>query len=349
MVNLNKILRDIAGADKSMREDMALNAGLLDRKQYNQFVRDMETNQTILKDAAFQRMTNFEEVTSGARILGMVLQDGYDSNGDTNPDLTPANIGFGHDVLNAKKLKALTFIDDDDLEDNIERESFQTTQLSMMADRMGTDTEIIAVFGDSELVIGENDTTPGVLKTMDGWIKRSTNSLESSELASSNSDIAFNVHENTIESMFDAIIRAIPTNIRQSALMSEFRIYAPFEVVDSYRNLLISRETNLGDATLTGQAPLYYKSYPIVYSLVLNSVKGRAIDDTLPTIGAFPSLLKWGVYKDIKVEPERKPDIERTNFWYRMRVACGLRVFSSLITAKLTAAEGAEIQDENKL
>ena len=349
MVNLNNILREIAGADKSMREDMSLHAGLLDRKQYNQFVRDMETNQTILRDAGFQRMTTPEEVTSGARILGMVLQDGYDTEGNTNPDLTPANIGFGHDILNAKKLKALTFIEDDDLEDNIERESFQTTQLSMMADRMGTDTEIIAVFGDSELEIGENDATPKVLKTMDGWVKRSTNPLESSELAQSNSDIAFNVHENTIESMFDAIIRAIPTNIRQSPLMQEFRIYAPFEVVDSYRNLLISRETGLGDNALTGQAPLVYKKYPIVYSPVLDSVEGRGIDDTLTTMGAFPSLLKWGVYKDIKVEPERKPDIERTNFWYRMRVACGLKVFSSLITAKLTEAEGLVIQDENKL
>ena len=349
MVNLNKILREIAGADKSMREDMKLNAGLLDRKQYNTFVRDMETNQTILRDAAFQRMTTTEEVTSGTRIIGMVLQDGYDTSGNTNPDLTPANIGFGHDELHAKKLKALTFIEDDDLEDNIERESFQTTQLSMMADRMGTDTEIIAVYGDSDLVIDENDSTPKVLKTMDGWIKKSTNPLESSELASNNSDIAFNVHENTIESMFDAIIRAIPTNIRQSALMSEFRIYAPFEVVDAYRNLLISRETGLGDNALTGQIPLVYKKYPIVYSPVLDSVEGRGIDNTLTTMGAFPSLLKWGVYKDIKVEPERKPDIERTNFWYRMRVACGLRVFSSLITAKLTAAEGLVIQDENKL
>lgn len=349
MVNLNKILREIAGADKSMRDDMALHAGLLDRKQYNQFVRDMETNQTILKDAAFQRMTNPEEVTSGARILGMVLQDGYDTEGNTNPDLTPANIGFGHDVLNAKKLKAVTFIDDDDLEDNIERESFQTTQLSMMADRMGTDTEIIAVFGDSELEIGENDSTPKVLKTMDGWGKRSTNKLESSELAETNSDIAFNVHENTIESMFDAILRAIPTNIRQSALMNEFRFYAPYEVADAYRNLIISRETGLGDNALTGNIPLSYKNYPIVYSPVLDSVEGRALDGTLTTFGAFPSLLKWGVYKDIKVEPERKPAIERTNFWYRMRVACGLRVFSSLITAKLTAAEGLEIQDENKL
>ena len=348
MVNLNQILKDIAGADKSMRDDMLEHAGLLDRKQYNQFVRDMEMNQTILKDAAFQRMTHFEEVTSGARILGMVLQDGYDSNGDTNPDLTPANIGFGHDTLLAKKVKALTFVDDDDLEDNIERESFQTTQLSMMADRIGTDTETIAVFGDSDLVIANDDTTtPQVLKIMDGWIKKSTNPLESSELAEDTGD--FDVHENTIEAMFDAILRAIPVNIRQSNLMNEFVIYVPWEVEDAYRNLLKSRNTALGDSMQTGNSPLFYKKFPVKYAPVLDSVEGRALDDTLTTMGAFPSLLKWGVYKDIKVEPERKPDIERTNFWYRARVACGLRVFSSLITAKLTADEGAEIQDEAKV
>lgn len=348
MVDLNNILKDIAGADKSMREDMFNHAGLLDRKQYNQFVRDMEMNQTILKDAAFQRMTNLEEVTSGTRIMGMVLQDGYDENGNTNPNLDPANIGFGHDVLHAKKVKALTYIEDDDLEDNIERETFQSTQLSMMADRIGTDTETIAVYGDSDLTIDEGDSTPRVLKIMDGWIKRSTNPLLSNELAETNSEVAFNVHDNTIEAMFDAVLRAIPVNIRQSSLMNEFCFYVPWEVEDSYRNLLKSRNTNLGDSMQTGLAPLYYKRFPVKYAPVLDSAEGRAIDDTLTTMGAFPSLLKWGVYKDVKVEAERKPGIERTNFWYRARVACGLRVFSSLITAKLTKAEGLVIQDEAK-
>jgi len=348
MVDINKMLHDIVGADKSMRSDMALHGGLLDRKQYNQFVRDMEMNQTILKDAAFQRMTTPDEITTGTHIIGMVAQDGYDGNGDTNPELTPANIGFGHDELHAKKIKAMTFIDDDDLEDNIERESFQTTQLSMMAQRLGTDTEIISVFGDTELdVSGTPPANPKVLKIMDGWIKKSTSSLESNVLADSTGD--FNVHEDTIEAMFDAILRAIPTNIRQSNLMSEFTFYVPWEVEDAYRNLLKSRQTNLGDAVQTGQASLYYKKFPIKYAPVLDTVEGRAIDDTLTTMGAFPSLLKWGVYKDVKVEPERLPSLERTKFWYRMRVACGLKVFSSLITAKITKAEGAAIQDEAKV
>ena len=350
MVDLNKTLREIAGADKSMRDDMLTHAGLLDRKQYNTFVRDMEINQTILRDAGFQRMTQMDEITTGTRIIGMVAQDGYDDNGDTNPNLTPATIGFDHDELHAKKIKALTYIDDDELEDNIERESFQSTQLSMMANRLGTDTEILAVFGDTDIDVTETNNVPKnpkVLKVMDGWVKKSTNKLESSELASSgNGD--FNVHDNTIESMFDAIISKIPINVRQSNLMNEFRIYVPWEVEDAYRNLLKSRQTNLGDSMQTGNAPLYYKKFPIVYAPVLDTVEGRAIDDTLTSFGAFPSLLKWGVYKDIKVEPERIPGMERTKFWYRMRVACGLRVFSSLITAKLTKAEGKVIQDEAK-
>lgn len=350
MVDMGKILEDMVanagydGATKSMRSDMADNAGLLDRKQYNQFIRDIEMNQTILQDAAFQRMTTMEEVTSGTQILGRVLQDGYATDGTTNPNLTPARIGFGYDELNAKKLKALTFIDDDDLDDNIERESFQSTLLSMMADRIGSDLEAIAVYGDSTYTLADQP----LFHTFDGWIKRSTNQLKSSELGTSAATRNFNVHEDTIEAMFDAILRAIPVNIRQSNLMNEFVFYVPWEVEDAYRNLLKSRQTNLGDNMQTGAAPLYYKKYPIKYAPVLDAVDGRALDDTLTTFGAFPSLMKWAVYKDIKVEPERKPGIERTNFWYRMRGCCGLRVYSSLITAKMTKAEGEVIQDEAK-
>lgn len=341
---MDKILNDIVGADKSMRSDMASNAGLLDRKQYNQFIRDVELNQTILKDAAFQRMTNTTEVTSGAQILGRVLQDGYAADGTTNPNLTKASIGFGYDELVAKKLKAVTSLEDDDLEDNIERESFQSTLLSMMADRIGSDLEAIAVFGDSDYTL----TDQPLYHTFDGWVKKSTNTLKSSELGTTNNTKAFNVHEDTIEAMFDAILRAIPVNIRQSNLMSEFKFYVPWEVSDAYRNLLKSRNTNLGDAMQTGSQPLYYKQFPVVYAPVLDSVDARALDNTLTTLGAFPSLLKWGIYKDIKLEPERKPDIETTNFWYRMRGCAGLRVFSSLVTAKLTKAEGEIIQDEAK-
>lgn len=353
MVNMQNILDDILafknGADKSMRGDMASNSGILNPTQYNQFLRDIEINSTILKDAAFKKMNNHTEVTSGVKVLGRVLQDGYleeptGHDRKTNNNLKEAQFGFGKAELNAKKLKAKCSLLDDDVEDNIEREQFQATVLSMMASAIGEDLEAIALFGDTTL--GYEDEP--LFHTYDGWIKQATVSLKSSELASTNKEKAFDVHENTIEAMFDAIIRAVPLRLRQSPLMNRFTIYVPFEVEDAYRNLLKSRNTQLGDNAQTSGAPLPYKRFQIKYAPVLDAEDGRALDDTVTCIGGLPDYWRWGVYKEVKLEPDRVPGDERTDFYYRTRCDVGLEWNASLISAKLTAAEALVIQDEAK-
>ena len=339
MVNMEAILNDITGkgADKSMRSDMAANAGLLDRLQYNQFIREIELQSTILYDASFRRMVRMNEVTSGALIAGRVLQDGYLTDGETtNHELTEATIGFGKAELSAHKLKAKTHINDDDLEDNIETEQFQNTLLSMMASRIGEDLEAIAVYGDTTL----DRTAQPLFHTYDGWCKQATEKLVQGT--------DFDVHENTIEAMFDAILKKVPLRLRQSPLMSQFKFYVPWEVEDAYRNLLKSRQTALGDSVQTGDQPLYYKRWEVKYAPVLDAEDGRAIDDTVTTIAGIPSLWKWGVYKDVKLEPERKAAYERTDFYYRTRCDVGLEWNSSLITAKMSDDDAAVIQDEAK-
>ena len=347
MVDMNKMLRSIVanknGASKSLRDDMDAAAGILDREQYNQFMRDVEFNTSILKDAAYKKMNRETVVTSGTLIKGRVLQDGYmpDSR-ETNANLSPAKIGFGKAELKAHKLKAKTFIDDDDLEDNIEGEQFQTTLLSMMGNQIGEDLEAIALYGNTEL---DYDEQP-LYHTYDGWITNSTIELASSEMNSSND---FNVHDNTIEALFDAIIRAQKPRIRQSTLMNRFAIYVPFEVEDAYRNLLKSRNTTLGDSMQTGNGPLMYKKYPIKYAPILDDIEAREMLNYAPVVGGCPDLWKWGVYKDVKVEPKRLPELERTEFYYRVRCDVGLEWNSSFTTAKLDLDEIELIQDEAKV
>ena len=359
MVNMDAVLSQVisaAGLDNgAMKEDtmydkMKANAGILDRKQYNKFVLEMQLNTTILADAAFKRMEREEEVISGSRIEGRVLQDGYLENDGSNngrqtkEDLKEAELDFDHAKLFARKLKAKTHLLDDDIDDNIEGTQFEQTLQSMMGARMGEDLEAVAVFGDTDL--GYSDQP--LFHTFDGWVKMS-NILKSSEYGSTNAEKAFNVHEDTIEAMFDAIIGAVPARIRQSNLMNNFKIYVPYEVEDAYRNLLKSRNTALGDSMQTGNAPLKYKRYDIVYAPVLDSPDCKALDNTATSMGAFPDLLRWGVYKDISMELERKAGQERTNFWYRMKGCAGKEVFSVINTAKLTLDELAAIQDEAKV
>ena len=350
-MDMNRILKAITasntteGASKSMREDMSAYGGILDREQFNQFMRDVEFNTSILKDAAYKKMNRENVITTGTLIQGRVLQDGYmpDSR-ETNANLNPAKIGFGKSELTAHKLRAKTFIDDDDLEDNIEGEQFQTTLLSMMGDRIGEDLEAIAVYGDTSL----DYTDQPLYHTYDGWIKQSTKTLKSSEKASGNA-VDFNVHEGTIEALFDCIIRNVPPRIRQSKLMSRFAIYVPYEVEDAYRNLLKSRNTALGDQMQTGDAPLMYKKYPIKYSPILDDEEAREILGYAPVVGGTPDLWKWGVYKDVKVEPKRLPELERTEFYFRTRCDVSLEWNSSFTTAQLDISEMDVIQDEAKV
>ena len=88
-----------------MREDMSAYGGILDREQFNQFMRDVEFNTSILKDAAYKKMNRENVITTGTLIKGRVLQDGYmpDSR-ETNANLNPAKIelsriGYGRRVF----------------------------------------------------------------------------------------------------------------------------------------------------------------------------------------------------------------------------------------------------------
>lgn len=355
MVNMNNVLSQVVAAagrgngamkeDETMYDAMYANAGILDRKQYNTFVREMQINSVILQDAAFRRMERESEIISGTRIEGRVLQDGrLKGSRTTKKELTEAKIGFGYAELNAKKLKAKTHILDDDIDDNIEGKQFESTLQSMMGQAMGEDLGAIAVFGDTDLDYDDER----LFHTFDGWVKQATTTLKSSELGSTNAEKDFNVHEDTIEALFDALIRAVPARIRQSPIMNRYVIYVPFEVEDAYRNLLKARNTALGDSMQVGDAPLKYKRWNVKYAPELDAEDCKALDDTATCLGGFPDKMWWGVYKDISMEMERIAGDEQTNFWYRMKGDAGLEVFSSLNVAKLTLEELAEIQDEAK-
>ena len=91
---------------KSMRTDMNTAKALLNDEQFATFMRAATISQTMLADASFRRMNSMSQVVTSTKIVGRVLQNGYDSNGDTEDQLTEAKIGFGKAELNAKKLIA---------------------------------------------------------------------------------------------------------------------------------------------------------------------------------------------------------------------------------------------------
>ena len=339
---------------KGMRSDMSGAKALLNDEQFNTFMRAATINQSILQDASFRRMNAMNQVVSSTSVVGRVLQNGYDSNGDTEDNLTAATIGFGKAELNSTKLKALTSILDDDKEDNIEREQFEQTLLSMMGEAVGRDLEAVCVFGDASYTY-DHDNNAGtaavahpLFSTFDGWLEQAKTYQVKSDGAKGAGTKDFDLDDG-IDAMFDAMIGKLPVPYRAAGLMNRLAFYVPWEVYDAYQNLLASRVDTLGDANLTGRPALTYKNIPVKYAPVLDAEDGRTVFGNVPSILTIPEFVWYGVYKDLSVEPNRIVAQEKTEYYYRIRCAASLQWADAFVTGVMTSAEAAAVQANNKV
>ncbi len=118
-----------------------------------------------------------------------------------------------------------------------------------------------------------------------------------------------------IEDMFNAMLQALPKQYLQNP--TEWRLYVTWDVYDGYRDILRARQTNLGDAAQTGNAPLYFKGIPVVYTPMLerstdyNSSAGTWGDVAMLQ---HPDNMVWGVFHDITIEPSRVAVSRRTDY-----------------------------------
>ena len=333
---------------KTMRSDMSGAKALLNDEQFNTFMRAATINQSILQDASFRRMNAMNQVVSSTSVVGRVLQNGYDSNGATEDNLTEATIGFGKAELNSTKLKALTSILDDDKEDNIEREQFEQTLLTMMGEAVGRDLEAVCVFGNDAYTSGSPAAKDPLFSTFDGWLEQAKTYQVKSDGAKGAGTKDFDLDDG-IDAMFDAMIGKLPVPYRAAGLMNRLAFYVPWEVYDAYQNLLASRVDVLGDANLTGRPALTYKNIPVKYAPVLDAADGRTVFGNVPSILTIPEFVWYGVYKDLSVEPNRIVAQEKTEYYYRIRCAASLQWADAFVTGVMTANEAKAVQADNKV
>ena len=350
IVNENE--REVFKSMRDMRADMTTAKALLNEEQFNTFMRAATINQSILQDASFRKMNAMNQVVSSTFIDGRVLQNGYkDAYMTTQDSLTEADVDFGKAELISTKLKAKTALYDDDKEDNIEREAFEQTLLSMMGEAVGRDIEALCVFGDASYTSGDPAAADPLFSVFDGWLEQAKTYQVKSDLANDGSDDNdgdFDLDDG-IDAMFDAMIGKLPVAYRSAGLMNRLAFYVPWEVYDAYQNLLASRVDALGDINLTGRPSLTYKNIPVKYAPVLDAADGRTVFGNVPSILTIPEYTWYGVYKDLSIEPHRIPAQEKTEYYYRIRCAASLQFPNAFVTGVITATEAASVQANNKV
>lgn len=261
-------------------------------EQAQRFMRAVTEATPMLDESRFLEMNShtkhIDRVGFGERIL-QPAEENVEPEKSSKP-------GFKTNKLKSEELIAVVGITDSTLEDNLERESFENTLVDMMGERAGLDLE--------ELFINGNTSSTGqdaFIKTIDGWIEKAGNQAKKTT----------DFDATDVESFFDALIGKTPKKFLRDR--KQWRIYTTWDIEDTYRNVLRSRGTALGDSAQTGADVLYYKGFPVVS--VPNMPAGTGLL-------SLPDNQVYGLYRDVRIEPDRLPKARRTDFVLTMRTDC---------------------------
>lgn len=256
-----------------------------------QLVREIEKSTPMLNAARRLNMTSdkrdIDRVGFRSRIMGAAPTEGDSATNVSDPDMTT-------NQLSVVKAVAVVELTDEALEDNIERDNFEDTLLSLIGERAGVDLEELYINGDV-------DDTDDYLALTDGWLK-----LAGHTTAGSASPAAGEFDETDVEDMFEQMLLAlIESNPEFMRRRNDFAYWVTWKEENDYREALRERGTSLGDEAQTQSRPLAYKGIPVIP--VFNVPDGEALL-------SVSSNLVYGIRRDIRLETERQARAGRTDF-----------------------------------
>lgn len=287
MGNNQDMLAKVQGALKSIMVS-DLGSSVLARAKQDRFVRTVSDSTRILDDARRIDMASHTHDIDRIGFADRILTGATEGEEGTKDSKPTANTN----TLESVEVMAIAGITDSTLEDNIEEEGFEDTLLDLIADRVGIDLEELFLLGD------KSQSGDELLKLTDGWLEKSANKI---------GDTDFDPTD--VEDMFNKMIQGVPKKYLRNR--SDWKFYVHWDVEDDYRDKLRKRGTGLGDSAQTTATELAYK--------------GIAVQDSsnMPEGTAFlvaSNNLVYGIYRDIRIEPDRQAKKRATDFVTTLRV-----------------------------
>jgi hypothetical protein len=285
MYTAQDILKRLAALKAIAPSD--LTSSLLVPQQADRFIRVATEEPNILNRSRRYIMNNPSRNIDRLEIGGDVLN--LPANIAT-VDTIPTNYT---NTLNSYEVVGIVGVEDATVEENIERDNFMDTVLEIYGRAVGLNIEKWFLTADTN--------GSGIYQLTDGWLKRSANQLDGD-----GSPADFDPED--VEDMFDKMIQGTPKRYFGDLAMWAF--YTTWKIKDDYHNVLRARQTNLGDSSLVSMPRLFYKGIEVIYN------------SNMPTGTAWltkPDNTVYGLYRDIRLEPDRIPRERKTDMVLTLR------------------------------
>ncbi|TAJ75047.1 MAG: phage major capsid protein [Gallionellaceae bacterium] len=261
--------------------DLTTSGGLLQPAQAAKFMRILIKQGKLMGISTVVPMRSPKQLIEKIRFAGRVLRAGAEATALASGDRAKPNLGKVE--LDAKLFKAEVRLDNEVLEDSIERSELRQTIMQILAERIATDIEEVAVNGD---------TTSGdpFLAQFNGILKAATSNVVDA------TDTTLN------KTIFKDMLKALPSEFLRNK--AEMRFITSVDAELDYRDAIADRQTIVGDKFLEQEAPIQYSGIPILDSQLFPENIGTGSHCT-SVIFTDPKNINFGIWRNIRIETDK--------------------------------------------
>lgn len=280
MLNLdNRTL--LAKADLALA-DLVLDGGMLQPAQAQKFIRLLMKEAVILKYATVIPMKAPKHLVETIRFAGRVLRAGQEAT--ALPAADRSKPSMGRLELDAKLFKGEVDLDNEVLEDSIERAALKQTIMTLMGEAISRDLDDVIINGDTA-------STDTFLAQFDGIVK------------GANANVVNNGNTALTKNTFRDMVKAMPSEYLRRRGDLRFLVSSDAEI--DYRDSIIER--NVAPLTanlLTDNAPVQYAGIPIESVPMMPENMGVGGNNSVAFL-LDPKNITVGIWRQIRIETDK--------------------------------------------
>lgn len=290
-MNPEELLERTLTALKGAMTPGDMGSSILNPEKADRFIRIVGERTPMLMEARRLPMNSNKRDIDRVGFTGRILDapSVYESD-DTNDK----KVSTYTNQLEATEVMAAAGLKDATIEEVIEKENFTDTLIDLIGGQVSRDLQNWFLNADKDGGGG------AFFQLIDGWLELAANQVTG--VASADFD------PTDVEAMFEACMLAVPEKYLEDP--ERWRFYVRWAVAHDLRKKYRARGTDLGDAAQTRNIPLTFEGVPVV------------VVPHMPADGCLfapPDNLVYGIYRDVRIEPDRIPRKRQTDFIVTLR------------------------------